>query len=282
VTTYLANNQIVLATKKATTEQLLMRVLTSVSGTQPLFKVSACGVGCALQISYEIREAKLRLESPRIVVDELNLDTTLKFQISLDFSSLYDCLSGVLPLPPRCITICIPFTHICWSKCLDLGNVSFPLDIPLSFSLAGLYKPRAEIVVDNTGTRYWHIYPELLFITPLLIDVGRTLQRICDAVANELPWPLSMIAGELCGVFFRVVHVIQDRMSAIAVELTDLLFKATTGWIGLQLKFVPLYKLRADAVPGTTNPMIPAVIDSLTASVNGSNELDVRFLLLPA
>jgi len=282
VTTFLNPNEVVIAIRKASTENLLTHILESISGANPVFNVSKCGLGCSLSISYQVREVQLHLATPEIVVDTLNLDTTLQFQLSLDFSNLYDCLSSILPLPPRCLTLCIPFTNICATKCLDLGSIGLPVAIPLSFSLSGLYELKEEVVIDDDGQPYWHVYLQIDFITPLVLDVARTIQRICDAIASELPWPLSIVAGDLCSVFGQVFDVLENAINTLAVELTDLFFKATGGWVGIQLKFAPIYKLRQNAVPGTSNPAIPALINSLTSVINSANELDVRFLLMPA
>lgn len=143
-----------------------------------------------------------------------------------------------------------------------------------------------ELVQDPDKQWYWHIYPEVDFVNPVFFDAGRTTQRICKAVANELPWPLNKAAGEICDLFAEVFDIVENAINQIAIDITKLIYDDTGGWVGLRIRSMVLAKIPRDYFPGTgtnpdTNRKVPVFINQVAPMINSANELDVRFLLLP-
>ncbi|HKQ49879.1 MAG TPA: hypothetical protein VJZ71_17530 [Phycisphaerae bacterium] len=277
-----ANEIVIAATGPAIKRVLDPFLIHDVYGSKIVFDKNGCGLYARLIIDYDITQADVRLQHPHFVFEDLELDLTLRFRFRIDFGELYDCLRRHLPLPPRCIKLCIPFTNKCWRKCIPLGSASVNVPIPLSFDLTGLYIPKVEPI---PGQDKYRVYPELSSISPLFLDVGRTIERICHAIADVLPWPLDMVAHLLCTVFGQVFDFLEDAINWLAVNLTKLLFDKTGGWIGLHLRFAPLLEFDKYRLPGTgtspANPAIPLLVEEPSAAVNTANELDVRSRFFP-
>lgn len=269
-------------------EKVLERFLPTIQGSEPVFDVGKCGLRVQLRIDYDITDVDVELKSPFIIFHDLEIDTTWKFRITIDFNDLYECLRHVLPLPPRCVKVCVPFTDWCYEKCLNLGSVGFTLPVPLSFDLTANYKLGVEIKQNSDGEDEFHVFPEIATIPIILIDAGRINERICQAVAGALPWPLSIIAGKLCSVFGQVFDVIEDAVSDIARQLQELLFHNSNGWLTIKLKFVPILKLPVDRFPGVgkkndpKDPFLPVHLVDLSVEVNSADELDIHVRVLPA
>jgi hypothetical protein len=282
VPNYLQSSELVVAATGTAVARVLEAFLRTVQGDAKVFDTpEECGAQFHLDVAYQIRSASVSLEHPHFVFRDLAIDTTFNFRVNLDFSKLYDCIASLLPLPPRCIKLCVPFTHVCWQKCINLGSVTIPVPVPLSFNGAGLYIPQIETAGDE-----YHVYPEVSAVTPLFLDVGRIIQRLCDDIASIFPWPLSMVAGGLCDIFGKIFGLVERLLNGLAVDFEKLIFDATGGWVGVKLRFLVLLHLPKTKLPGTgtgpSNPAIPIYVDNALVAVNQANELEVSAFLHPA
>lgn len=276
--TDLAPNQLVVALQGQTACAALERVLLAISGSGNLFHRAGPIGSFDVDLSYSVYDTRVRFQHPLIVFDKLGVDTTFYVRVRVDFNGLYDSIP--LPLPPRCWKVCVPFTDWCAEKCIDLGSLSFTVPVPISFNAAGTYRPNIDTRPDE-----FVVYPEVISITPFLIDPVRIIDRVCHAMADLLPWPLSLIAGSLCNVFASVFGFFEDAIVQALNALVADFFSATGGWVGLKLKGVELYKLERHSFPGTGTasvPLIPAELSNLEANINSADELQVDAIILPA
>jgi hypothetical protein len=239
-----------------------------------------------VDLSYSIYAVSVHLEPANvgkkqglIVFDRLGVDTTFFVKATINLNAIWD--NFPLPLPPRCIKVCVPFTSWCYSKCIDLGSPSFSLPgIPISFDAAGVYRPGTLETADDLI-----VYPEVDSITPFVIDPNRILERVCAAIAGLLPWPLSLVSSRFCDIFGSLFGLFEDAVARAVNELVVEFFKETGGWVGPQLKGVHLLDLSRHYFPGTGNgaiPFIPVNLTNFEVFVNSAKELDVRLIVLSA
>lgn len=268
---------------------VLQSTLMGLQGARKnILDTSGAGVHFKIDFAYAVHDVDVSIKySPTnsagiIEFDEFEIDLTFCLYLDINFNDLYDALESILPLPPRCITGCVPFTDICATVCLDLGEVGFWLPaLPQpSVNLAALYQP----AIDETPDAYI-VYPQIDTPPVLIIDTGRMIDRYCHAIADELPWPLSKVSGAICDVFDKVFEFFEDLLGKIINDIEKKFFDDTGLWIGVKIKAIKLFELDRHKFPGTgtsaSNPAIPVQLNQLEELVNSSDELEIRVLVLP-
>jgi len=274
----LAPNQVCIAINASTATEVLTRLIKNINGQGVLLNSSGRVGQFAITVAYAVRDVVVSFHSPLMVFDSFKIDTTFYVDVKVDFNGLYDTIP--VPLPPRCLEACVPFTDWCVTTCLDLGSIEFTIPIPISFNLAATYRPRVEPSDDE-----FIVYPELVSPPIFLIDPVRIVERVCHALGDQFPWPLSLAADKICDVFGDVFGFFEDALATALNEFVKLFFDATGGWIGVQLKFIKLYHLKRHAFPGSGHgqiPLIPVQLNDLQIAINSADELEARFLVLPA
>lgn len=274
--TDLAPNELVIAVRGDAAAAALTRLIKGISGQSTLFRRTGPVGDFEVDLAYSVYDVSLRFHSPLIVFDKLIIDTTFYIHVGIDWNGLYDSISI---LPPRCIKICVPFTSWCYTKCINLGTSSFTIPVPISFNAAGTYQPSVDTSADE-----FTIYPNVVSITPFIIDPVRIIQRLCAGIASLLPWPLSIIADKFCDLFASIFGFFEDALVVALNNLVTAFFDATGGWMGLQIRQLKLYSLSRHAFPGTGvggTLLIPAQLDNLEADINSADELQADVLVLP-
>ncbi|TIQ28743.1 MAG: hypothetical protein E5X48_31025 [Mesorhizobium sp.] len=266
----LAPNQLVLAVEKTTVEALLYDLIKPMSGRSRIVNSSGSVASFTVDVDYNVHDLAVRLHSPLIVFDKFEIDTTFYVRVTINFNGLYD----KLPLPPRCFRACIPFTDICYEKCINFGSLTVSIPIPISFNVSGTYRPGV-----NVSDGEFSVFPEVVSVTPFVIDPVRLIERICAAIASVLPWPLNRVAEKICDAFASIFDFFVNALVKALNDFVIDFFDATGGWIGLRLRGLKLLKLPRKVFPGTT---IPVQLNDLTAAINSADELDVEVIVLPA
>src|SRR5262249_50083849 len=227
-----------------------------------------------VDVGYSVYDVDVRFHHPLIVFDKFKIDTTFYITAHLDFNALYDEVKKHIWLPPRCIKLCVPFTNWCYEKCIDLGGISVTVPpIPISLNLAATYKPAVDDLADE-----FVIYPELVSPPVFIIDPVRIAERICEALASVLPWPLSNIADKFCQLFGSIFGLFEDVLAKAINILVTKFFDATGGWIGVPLRFIKIYRLDKHKFPGTN---ILVQLSTLEPQINSADELEARVLVHP-
>jgi hypothetical protein len=272
----LASNQAVIAVDAGTATALLTKVIKNINGQKLLLNSSGSTGQFSITLFYQVTDVVLRFHSPLIVFDALKIDTTFLVNATVDLNKVYDAIPF---LPPRCIEACVPFTDWCVTTCFDLPTISFPLPVPLSFNLAAVYRPRVKTSDDE-----FIGYPEIDSVPAFLVDPVAILERVCHALGERFPWPLSLAAEKICDLFGQIFGFFEDQLAAALNILVTAFFDATGGWIGAQLTSIKLFHLNRHVFPGSGQGQIPAIpvqLNNLEVSINSADELQASFVVLP-